>query len=148
MTEDNSSGRRDITNIGDTAIDRILAFVQMAMYQGDYPTAWENMLLLLDTPGNVELQDVGKELIIEKERQTRMVNVFVGCTPIEAWMKRQEFSYGKEGFLSQQCRKLYSTIMFKLKLYRYTEGAGYGPKTRSTGLSSLETKLGERKRNE
>jgi hypothetical protein len=118
------------------------------MYQGDYPTAWENMLLLLDTPGNVELQDVGKELIEEKNRQTGMINVFVGCTSLEAWMKRREFNYGRDGFMSQQCRKLYSTIMYKLKLYRYTEGAGYGPKTRSTGLSSLETKLGERKRNE
>lgn len=146
MTEDNSSGRRDITQIGDTAIDRVLAYVQTAMWQGDFPTAWDNMITLLNTPGNPDLVDVGKELIREKELQERMINAFIGVTTLQTWLKRQEFFYGKNGFMSQQCRKLYSTIMYKMKLYRYTEGAGYGPKTRSTGLSSLETKLGERKR--
>jgi hypothetical protein len=106
------------TNIGKTAIDRVLAEVHTSMNQGNYPDAWDAMLVLASTPGNIERETIDK-LIKEKELQVQLLNEVSYYTATEKIIGRRQFFYGPNGFMKHQCDKLYEEIMSKLKLYRY-----------------------------
>ena len=120
MTEKEAyTGKRDLTSLGENPISRALAFVQNAMIAGDYRQAWDSMLLLRATPGDIDLSGVGKETIREKDHQEAMLRCFVGVTSLETSMRVEGFYHGSQSFMRTICYRLYNEITTKLKIYKY-----------------------------
>jgi len=113
------SGKRDLTSLGENPISRALAYVQNALVAGDYRQAWDSMLMLIATPGDIDLSGVGKETIREKEHQENLLRSFVGVTPLETHMRAQSFYQGQQCFMRTICYRLYNEITTKLKIYKY-----------------------------
>jgi hypothetical protein len=117
--EEAYTGKRDLTSLGENPISRALAYVQNALVAGDYRQAWDSMIMLIDTPGDVDLSGVGKETIREKEHQESLLRCFVGVTPLETWIRARSFYEGQQCFMRTICYRLYSEITTKLKIYKY-----------------------------
>lgn len=108
------------TNIVKAAIDRVLAEFHTAMNQGNYPVAFDALIVLGNTPGNIDRKNIDR-LIKEKEFQIQLLNELSYYTALDKTLKTREFFYGSNGFMKRQCDKLYEEIMSKLKLYRYLQ---------------------------
>lgn len=117
--EEAYTGKRDLTSLGENPISRALAFVQNALVAGDYRQAWDSMLMLIATPGDVDLSGVGKQTIREKDHQESLLNCFVGVNPLETAMRVQGFYHGPQSFMRTICYRLYTEITTKLKIYKY-----------------------------